>query len=73
MALAVRLTANIVAGHLLLSLLASQFTFKSRLSANLGLVIALRFLTILELGVALVQGYVFSILSCIYVNEVERP
>ena len=71
--LAIRLTANMVAGHLLLSLLASQFTFNSKFRQNLGLAVALRFLTILELGVALVQGYVFSILSCIYVNEVERP
>ena len=73
LALAVRLTANMAAGHLLLSLLASQFAFNSKISQNLSLVIALIFLIILELGVALVQGYVFAILSCIFVTEVERP
>ena len=73
LALAVRLTANMAAGHLLLSLLASQFAFNSKISQNLSLVIALIFLIILELGVALVQGYVFDILSCIFVTEVERP
>lgn len=68
--LSVRLAANIVAGHLLLTLLSNQAT--SPLMAITCLVLsALVLLSILESAVALIQAYVFSILSSLYVNEVN--
>nr|YP_009743051.1 ATP synthase F0 subunit 6 [Eurytemora affinis]QIJ60015.1 ATP synthase F0 subunit 6 [Eurytemora affinis] len=66
--LAVRLAANMVAGHLLLVLLGSQ-------GANLGgmvlmgLMVGLVALLTLECAVACIQAYVFTILSSLYINE----
>lgn len=67
--LAIRLTANIVAGHLLLSLLGSS---GSSLTINIVLILLLAsqvFLFILEISVSLIQAYVFSILSTLYRRE----
>ncbi len=66
--LAVRLAANMVAGHLLLVLLGSQ-------GANLGglilvgLMVGLVALLTLECAVACIQAYVFTILRSLYINE----
>merc|ERR1712050_742767 len=64
-ALAVRLAANIVAGHLLLSLLGGQGA-ALRVSLLCGLIIGL----VLECAVACIQSYVFTILRTLYLNEV---
>nr|YP_010586411.1 ATP synthase F0 subunit 6 [Nyctiophylax orbicularis]UZZ44199.1 ATP synthase F0 subunit 6 [Nyctiophylax orbicularis] len=63
--LTVRLTANLIAGHLLLSLLSS---IKSILSYKLiTLMIAIQSILItLEMSVAIIQAYVFSLLTCLY-------
>lgn len=67
--LSVRLTANIIAGHLLLSLLGS-----TGISISLHIIIFLLFiqilLFILEISVAFIQAYVFSILSSLYRREI---
>lgn len=66
--LAVRLAANIVAGHLLLALLGGQ-------GAGLGgvilicLIVGLILLIVLECAVACIQAYVFTILRTLYINE----
>lgn len=64
--LSVRLMANLTAGHLLLHLLRS-FT----LYANLLLpILPVRLiLTLLEVGVAIIQAYIFSILLALYARE----
>jgi F-type H+-transporting ATPase subunit a len=68
--LAIRLTANIIAGHLLLSLLGSS----GQLINNIIIIPILLFsqilLFILEISVALIQSYVFSILSTLYRREI---
>lgn len=70
-ALAVRLAANMVAGHLLLSLLGGQ-------GAALGvslvgfLLLGLVLLIVLECAVACIQAYVFTILRTLYLNELIR-
>ena len=69
--LSVRLGANIIAGHLLLTLLGSQGPICSTLIL-LGLIIRLILLLILELGVACIQAYVFTILRSLYLNELSR-
>merc|ERR1739846_246320 len=70
-ALAVRLAANMVAGHLLLSLLGGQGA-ALRVSLLCGLIIGLVLLMVLECAVACIQAYVFTILSTLYLNELIR-
>jgi F-type H+-transporting ATPase subunit a len=66
--LSIRLAANIVAGHLLLTLLGSQGP-TARGLIILGLIIRLIILLCLELAVACIQAYVFTILRSLYLNE----
>jgi F-type H+-transporting ATPase subunit a len=68
--LSVRLAANIVAGHLLLTLLSSQCPTAPQL-VILPLIISLILLGVLESAVALIQAYVFRVLRTLYVNEVN--
>nr|APD14834.1 ATP synthase F0 subunit 6 [Acrida cinerea] len=67
--LAVRLAANMIAGHLLLTLMGNT---GSSLSMNLisMLIIGQMLLLILESAVTIIQSYVFSILSTLYSSEV---
>jgi len=66
--LAIRLAANIVAGHLLLTLLGSQGPLVS-FTVLIALFIRLVLLLLLEVAVACIQSYVFTILSSLYLNE----
>merc|ERR1712032_1393626 len=66
--LSIRLAANIVAGHLLLTLLGSQGPSR-RGVVILGLMVSLILLLCLELAVACIQAYVFTILRSLYLNE----
>nr|QXP99779.1 ATP synthase F0 subunit 6 [Phlaeoba angustidorsis] len=67
--LAVRLAANMIAGHLLLTLLGNT---GPSMTTNLImiLIIGQMMLLILESAVAMIQAYVFSILSTLYSSEV---
>ena len=69
--LSIRLAANMVAGHLLLTLLGSQGPNVS-MTIMLILMIRLILLLILEVAVACIQSYVFTILSSLYLNELIR-
>nr|AOY39686.1 ATP synthase F0 subunit 6 [Scolytinae sp. BMNH 1040146] len=66
--LAIRLTANMIAGHLLLTLLGN-----SGPSMSINMISILIFIQILllllESAVALIQAYVFSILTTLYSSE----
>lgn len=66
--LAVRLAANIVAGHLLLTLLGSQGPEVSY-TLVLFIILSLLLLLALELAVACIQSYVFTVLSSLYLRE----
>lgn len=68
--LAIRLAANIVAGHLLLTLIGSQAFNTGLISINFLILGVLLILT-LESAVAVIQAYVFSILRCLYLGEVD--
>lgn len=70
--LSVRLAANIVAGHLLLTLLRRQCSHVTPIIVLL-LIVALTLLATLESAVALIQAYVFRVLSTLYVAEVSSP
>ena len=69
--LAIRLFANILAGHTLLHIFGSFFIF---ILSFFPLFIIIPFIlcgliTTLELGVAFIQAYVFFVLLCIYLND----
>jgi len=72
--LGVRLFANMMAGHTLLKVIAG---FAWSLAGCTGILFFVHYVPILiliplfglELGVALIQAFVFSILTCIYLND----
>nr|UKP87467.1 ATP synthase F0 subunit 6 [Chelidonisis aurantiaca mexicana] len=70
--LGVRLAANLSAGHLLFAILAS-FGFamisNGMLVLSLGPILVMVFITLLEIAVALIQAYVFCLLTAIYIND----
>nr|QHN60238.1 ATP synthase F0 subunit 6 [Tamarixia radiata] len=66
--LAVRLSANMIAGHLLMTLISSTGNKLSILFLIIML-LSQSMLIILELSVAFIQAYVFSILSTLYSTE----
>ena len=73
--LGVRLFANLMAGHTLLKVIVG-FSWSMLLLDNLFIsilhiipLLILILLTGLELGVAIIQAYVFTILTCIYLND----
>uniref|UniRef100_A0A8D2FPH1 ATP synthase F(0) complex subunit a n=1 Tax=Theropithecus gelada TaxID=9565 RepID=A0A8D2FPH1_THEGE len=71
-ALAVRLTANITAGHLLIHLIGSAVLVLSTINFSAALVtsiMVLTLLTILEIAVALIQAYVFTLLTSLYLRN----
>nr|ANC48900.1 ATP synthase F0 subunit 6 [Laonastes aenigmamus] len=70
-ALAVRLTANITAGHLLLHLIGGATLALSTISLTTSSItfIILVLLTVLELAVALIQAYVFTLLVSLYLQD----
>nr|ACP04301.1 ATP synthase F0 subunit 6 [Drosophila pseudoobscura] len=68
--LAVRLTANMIAGHLLLTLLGNTGPSMSYFLVTF-LLIAQIALLVLESAVAMIQSYVFAVLSTLYSSEVN--
>nr|QZI85397.1 ATP synthase F0 subunit 6 [Limnophyes minimus] len=67
--LAVRLTANMIAGHLLLTLMGNTGNSLSSILLSL-LIFGQIALLVLESAVAIIQSYVFAILSTLYSSEV---
>lgn len=68
--LAVRLTANIIAGHLLLTLIGNTGNSLSLILVNF-LILAQVALLLLESAVSIIQAYVFAVLSTLYSREVN--
>nr|QXG19416.1 ATP synthase F0 subunit 6 [Drosophila navojoa] len=68
--LAVRLTANMIAGHLLLTLLGNTGPSMSHILITFLLVGQIALL-VLESAVAMIQSYVFAVLSTLYSSEVN--
>jgi ATP synthase subunit 6 len=71
--LSIRLFANMLAGHTLMylisSFLLSMFYYNNLLSVLVGLILLL-VIVVLEVGVCILQTYVFVTLTCIYLDEV---
>nr|QNK04318.1 ATP synthase F0 subunit 6 [Boops boops] len=70
-ALGVRLTANLTAGHLLIQLISTGFlvliTMYPTVAAFTGVLLLL--LSLLEVAVAMIQAYVFVLLLTLYLQE----
>nr|QZK22408.1 ATP synthase F0 subunit 6 [Tonatia bidens] len=71
MALAVRLTANITAGHLLIHLIGGATLALTNINTTVATLtfMILVLLTILEFAVALIQAYVFTLLVSLYLHD----
>nr|ARO47910.1 ATP synthase F0 subunit 6 [Osmylidae sp. EMHAU-20151229-16] len=68
--LAVRLAANMIAGHLLMTLLGNTGPSMNLLMINILILTQIALLT-LESAVAIIQSYVFAVLSTLYSSEVN--
>ena len=74
-ALAVRLFANMVAGHILLAVLLGLITLAGSVHAFLGLgvgimvVLASATFDMLEIFVAFLQAFIFAFLSCVFIGQ----
>nr|WNH24464.1 ATP synthase F0 subunit 6 [Ceratoscopelus townsendi] len=71
LALGVRLTANLTAGHLLIQLIATAAFVLLPLMPTVAILtsILLFLLTLLEVAVAMIQAYVFVLLLSLYLQE----
>lgn len=68
-ALAIRLFANMIAGHItIFALMLIIFIFKSWIIAGLPLLIIV-FSTLLDVLISLIQAYVFTILSAVFIGQ----
>lgn len=68
--LSIRLTANIIAGHLLLCLLGSTGILINNPLIIILMIFTQLLLYALEISVSVIQAYVFSILSTLYRREI---
>nr|ACY28937.1 ATP synthase subunit 6 [Anhinga rufa]QOD98026.1 ATP synthase F0 subunit 6 [Anhinga rufa] len=71
LALGVRLTANLTAGHLLIQLISTATTalLPTMPAVSILTLLVLFLLTILEVAVAMIQAYVFVLLLSLYLQE----
>nr|QUJ18399.1 ATP synthase protein 6 [Chrysiptera parasema] len=71
LALGVRLTANLTAGHLLIQLIATAALVLMPLMPTVAILTGtlLLMLTLLEIAVAMIQAYVFVLLLSLYLHE----
>nr|AZL93416.1 ATP synthase F0 subunit 6 [Scelio sp. ZJUH_2016028] len=67
--LSVRLTANMIAGHLILTLISMNGN-KMMIITSISLIIPLILLSLLEMAVAIIQSYVFMMLLSLYSQEI---
>nr|YP_010554650.1 ATP synthase F0 subunit 6 [Hydropsyche formosana]UYO79283.1 ATP synthase F0 subunit 6 [Hydropsyche formosana] len=68
--LAIRLTANMIAGHLLITLLSSNGNSLSNILVSILIIMEILLFT-LEISVSIIQTYVFTILSTLYMSEIH--
>ncbi len=66
--LSVRLAANMTAGHIILKVLASMIIMSGYLLGVLPFVL-LTILSGFEIFIAVLQAYIFTILTCVYLND----
>ena len=67
--LLIRLYANMQAGHIvIMSLIGLMFIFKNWIGSPLSFGLAFA-ISLIEILVALLQAYIFTILTCVYLND----
>jgi F-type H+-transporting ATPase subunit a len=66
--LSVRLAANMMAGHTMLKVIAGFVVMMGLLGGWLPLAFLVA-LTAFEVGIAMLQAYVFTVLTCVYLND----
>jgi F-type H+-transporting ATPase subunit a len=66
--LSIRLTANMIAGHTILKVIAGFVTPISPLVSPLSFVFVMVLITF-EVFIAILQAYIFTILTCVYLND----
>jgi len=72
-ALSVRLFANMLSGHLVIfTILGLIFLFKNFFISPLP-ILAIVFLSILEILIAFIQAYIFTILSAVFIGMTVNP
>nr|QXP99390.1 ATP synthase F0 subunit 6 [Eoscarta assimilis] len=67
--LAVRLTANMIAGHLLMTLLGNMTLSMNKIMILMLMIIQSMLMTF-EIAVAIIQSYVFTVLTTLYSSEI---
>ena len=69
--LAIRLSANLLAGHILVDIIAEVISFLNYYLIDLSFVVLALLIALffLEVGVACLQAYVFILLITIYLND----
>lgn len=72
-ALAIRLFANMIAGHLVIfTILSLIFMFKNFLISPFP-ILGIIFVSLLEILIALIQAYIFTILSAVFIGMAIHP
>lgn len=66
--LSVRLAANMMAGHTMLKVIAGFVVMMGLIGGWLPLAFLIA-LTAFEIGIAMLQAYVFTVLTCVYLND----
>lgn len=71
LSLGIRLFANMLAGHVLLHIIAGSFVhmYKMSILVLFPLFIAAIFIGVLEVGIAFLQAYIFCVLLAIYLTD----
>lgn len=69
--LSVRLCANMTAGHIMLKVMGGFVVMMSVFGIlPFALVVGI---TVLEIGIAILQAYIFTVLTCIYLHDALHP
>ena len=66
--LSVRLSANMIAGHTILKVIASFVTYTSLTVSPLSFIFVV-VLVVFEVFIAMLQAYIFAILTCVYLSD----
>jgi F-type H+-transporting ATPase subunit a len=69
--LAIRLSANIMAGHILVDIIGEVVTYLNYYMIDVAIVVIILLISLffLEIGVACLQAYVFCLLLSLYLND----
>lgn len=73
LSLSIRLAANMIAGHITLKVLAMLVISFGVVAGSIlgggGMFLLLLFITGFEFAIALIQAYIFTLLTCVYLND----